>query len=102
MVIYAPHRAKSTHKKDSTPDLAIEKKIPPAAPARWVYARLRCEPWRPWGWGETTRGLLFLITEHPRAAGGGGAPGGGAVEGDGVVGGGVAEGRALPDDRLGE
>ena len=19
--------------------------------------RLRCEPWRPWGWGETTRGL---------------------------------------------
>ena len=26
----------------------------------WRYAlvceRLRCEPWRPWGWGETTRG----------------------------------------------
>jgi len=21
-----------------------------------VYERLRCEPWRPWGWGETTRG----------------------------------------------
>ena len=27
----------------------------------WRYAlaceRLRCEPWRPWGWGGTTRGL---------------------------------------------
>ena len=27
---------------------------------RWrcalVCERLRCEPWRPWGWGETTRG----------------------------------------------
>ena len=21
-----------------------------------VCERLRCEPWRPWGWGETTRG----------------------------------------------
>ena len=29
-----------------------------------VCERLRCEPWRPWGWGETTRGL-----EGPRAGG---------------------------------
>ena len=52
--------------------LVIEKKIPPMALCAgldllltrkyvlWrfalVYERLRCEPWRPWGWGETTRG----------------------------------------------
>jgi hypothetical protein len=28
-----------------------------------VCERLRCEPWRPWEWGETTRGPI----EGPRA-----------------------------------
>ena len=30
----------------------VEKKINACyGAARWVYERLRCEPWRPWGWG---------------------------------------------------
>ena len=33
-----------------------------------VYEWLRCEPWRPWGWGETTRG-----PRRPARAQGGGA-----------------------------
>ena len=32
-----------------------------------VCERLRCEPWRPWGWGETTRGPR---ARRPARAGG--------------------------------
>jgi len=36
--------------------IVIDKKIHRMALCALVCERLRCEPWRPWGWGETTRG----------------------------------------------
>ena len=32
-----------------------------------VYERLRCEPWRPWGWGETTRRPRKKARAHRQA-----------------------------------
>ena len=80
----------------SVHSLVIEKKIPPMALCAFtalllrrkyvlwrcalVCERLRCEPWRPWGWGETTPGprrpsrrgsqlLAQLFTPDSQAAG---------------------------------
>jgi len=40
-------------------DFVIDKKIRPRRFAL-VYERLRCDPWRPWGWGETTRSQTVI------------------------------------------